>query len=65
MNVEVKTLSEMTAQEWCKLAEERIKVFVVEQECPYTRKSMNRIINSPFNVKGRARRISGLYANYG
>lgn len=35
MNVEVKTLSEMTAQEWCKLAEERIKVFVVEQECPY------------------------------
>ena len=35
MNVEVKTLSEMTAQEWCRLAEERIKVFVVEQECPY------------------------------
>lgn len=43
MNVEVKTLSEMTAQEWCRLAEERIKVFVVEQECPY-KKSMNRII---------------------
>ena len=37
MNVEVKTLSEMTAQEWCRLAEERIKVFVVEQECPYCR----------------------------
>lgn len=35
MNVEVKTLSEMTLQEWCRLAEERIKVFVVEQECPY------------------------------
>src|SRR5699024_12553908 len=35
MNVEVKTLSEMTAQEWCRLAEERIKVFVVEQERPY------------------------------
>lgn len=35
MNVEVKTLSEMTAQEWCKLAEERVRVFVVEQECPY------------------------------
>lgn len=35
MNVEVKTLNEMTAQEWCKLAEERVRVFVVEQECPY------------------------------
>lgn len=35
MNVEVKKLSEMSAVEWCKLAEERIKVFVVEQECPY------------------------------
>ena len=30
MNVEVKILNEMTAQEWCRLAEERIKVFVVE-----------------------------------
>lgn len=35
MKVEVKKLAEMTAPEWCKLAEERIKVFVVEQECPY------------------------------
>ncbi len=35
MNVEVKTLNEMTAQEWCKLVEERVRVFVVEQECPY------------------------------
>ncbi|MBD5806294.1 GNAT family N-acetyltransferase [Limosilactobacillus walteri] len=35
MKVEVKTLNEMTAIEWCKLAEERVKVFVVEQECPY------------------------------
>ena len=35
MNVEVKTLNEMTAQEWCKLAEVRVRVFVVEQECPY------------------------------
>lgn len=30
MNVEVKILSEMTVQEWCKLAEERVRVFVVE-----------------------------------
>ncbi len=35
MNVEIKKLSEMSAIEWCKLAEERVKVFVVEQECPY------------------------------
>lgn len=35
MPIEVKMLDEMTAKEWCKLAEERVKVFVVEQECPY------------------------------
>lgn len=35
MQVTIKTLAEMTAQEWCRLVEERIKVFVVEQDCPY------------------------------
>lgn len=35
MKVEVKTLAELTAVEWCKVVEERIKVFVVEQQCPY------------------------------
>lgn len=35
MKIEVKTLDEMTAKEFCKIAEERTKVFVVEQDCPY------------------------------
>lgn len=35
MEVVVKTLDQMTAPEWCKLVEERVKVFVVEQHCPY------------------------------
>lgn len=35
MKVEVKKLAELTAPEWCKLVEERVKVFVVEQKCPY------------------------------
>lgn len=35
MKIEVKTLDQMTARKWCQLAEERIKVFVVEQKCPY------------------------------
>lgn len=35
MKVEVKKLTELTAPEWCKLVEERVKVFVVEQKCPY------------------------------
>lgn len=35
MKVEVKKISELTAQEFCKIVEERIKVFVVEQTCPY------------------------------
>lgn len=30
MKIEVKTLDEMTAKEFCKIAEERTKVFVVE-----------------------------------
>lgn len=52
MNVEVKTLSEMTAQEWCRLAEERIKVFVVEQECPYQEIDEQGLSSSPFNAEG-------------
>jgi ElaA protein len=35
MKIEVKTLDEMTTKEFCKIAEERTKVFVVEQDCPY------------------------------
>lgn len=35
METVVKTLAEMTAEQWCKLAQERVRVFVVEQECPY------------------------------
>lgn len=35
MKIEVKVLDQMTAKEWCQLVEERIKVFVVEQKCPY------------------------------
>lgn len=35
MKVEVKILDQMTAHEWYQIAEERIKVFVVERECPY------------------------------
>lgn len=35
MKVEVKTIDELTAKELCKIMEERVKVFVVEQECPY------------------------------
>lgn len=35
MKTAVKTLDEMTAAEWCRLVEERVKVFVVEQDCPY------------------------------
>lgn len=35
MKVTVKKLTEMTAKEWCQLAQERVKVFVVEQHCPY------------------------------
>ncbi|MGN1279090.1 MAG: GNAT family N-acetyltransferase [Limosilactobacillus sp.] len=35
MKTVVKTLDEMTAVEWCRLLEERVKVFVVEQDCPY------------------------------
>lgn len=35
MKTVIKKLDEMTAQEWCRLVEERIKVFVVEQDCAY------------------------------
>ncbi len=35
MKTTIKTLDEMTAREWCQLLEERVKVFVVEQHCPY------------------------------
>lgn len=35
MKFTLQTLDEMTAQEFCKIAEERTKVFVVEQNCPY------------------------------
>lgn len=35
MEIVVKTLAEMTAEQWCKLAQKRVRVFVVEQECPY------------------------------
>lgn len=35
MKVEVKTLDQLTAKELCKIMEERVKVFVVEQHCPY------------------------------
>lgn len=35
MKVTVRTLDQMTASERCKLVEERVKVFVVEQHCPY------------------------------
>lgn len=35
MKIEVKTLDEMSAREWCHLVQERVKVFVVEQHCPY------------------------------
>lgn len=35
MKIEVKTLDEMSAREWCHLVQERIKVFVIEQHCPY------------------------------
>lgn len=35
MKIEVKTLDQMTAKEFCQIAEERTKVFVVEQECAY------------------------------
>lgn len=35
MKVEVKKMSELTVQEFYQIVEERIKVFVVEQECPY------------------------------
>lgn len=35
MQVEVKRLDELTVQEFYKIVEERIKVFVVEQNCPY------------------------------
>ena len=35
MKTVIKKLDEMTAQEWCRLVEERIKVFVVEQDCTY------------------------------
>ncbi len=43
MNVEVKTLNEMTAQEWCKLAEERVRVLLLSRNV-LIKKSMNRII---------------------
>ncbi|WP_455122324.1 GNAT family N-acetyltransferase [Scardovia wiggsiae] len=35
MKAAVKTLQELTAQEFCKIAEERTRVFVVEQKCTY------------------------------
>lgn len=35
VKIEVKTVSDLTAQEFCQIAQERIKVFVVEQNCPY------------------------------
>ena len=35
MKIEVKTLDEMTTKEFCKIAEERTKVFVVKQDCLY------------------------------
>lgn len=35
MKIEVKTMNELTTQEFYKIATERIKVFVVEQDCPY------------------------------
>ncbi|WP_434156678.1 GNAT family N-acetyltransferase [Scardovia wiggsiae] len=35
MKAAVKTLQELTAQEFCKIAEERTRVFVVEQKCAY------------------------------
>lgn len=35
MKVEVKTLAELSSQEFCRIVEERVCVFVVEQQCPY------------------------------
>lgn len=35
VKIEVKTISDLTAQEFCQIAQERIKVFVVEQNCSY------------------------------
>lgn len=35
MKIVVKKLAELSSEEWCDLVAERIKVFVVEQHCPY------------------------------
>ena len=35
MKLIVKELNEMTAEEFFEVAKERVKVFVVEQTCPY------------------------------
>ena len=35
MKAAVKALHELTAPEFCKIAEERTRVFVVEQKCAY------------------------------
>lgn len=41
MIVKLKTLDQMTALQWCQGVEERIKVFVVEQKCPYQEVDQN------------------------